>query len=161
MLHHGNPFRLFVTLLLVVAVPFCCCDFRTLLNGRASCRAASGTDGDETVSLVESIGTAHDDGASHQHATGHDAENGENHSPTPCGPGHDKHDCICGKNDGKMQTVHKSTVELPTPVVVAVLDWTLAADLIPRATSPVPYREMSASNRLPTSLLGMHCALIV
>ncbi|MBS0190570.1 MAG: hypothetical protein JSR52_05415 [Planctomycetes bacterium] len=60
-----------------------------------------------------------------------------------------------------MLTVQKSTVELPAPVVVAVLDWSIAVDLFPPTTTRVPYRGSSAIIRPPTSLLRQHCALIV
>lgn len=162
MLHRSSPTRLLVTLLLVVAVPFCCCDFRSFLSGCASCGAEGPATGhDEVVAHVDADGAAHDHAACHQHATGHAPENADNHAPLPCGPGNDTHDCNCGKNDGKMLTVQKPTVELPTSVIVAVLDWTLTADLAPRAISRMPYRDISAVARPPTSLLRMHCALIV
>ena len=32
MLHRGSTFRLFITLLLAVAVPMCCCNFRMWLS---------------------------------------------------------------------------------------------------------------------------------
>ena len=162
MLHRSSPFRLLVTLLLVVAVPFCCCDFRSLLGGCASCGAERpATAHDEMVAHARADGSAHEHGACHQHATGHTRENADNHTPLPCGPGNDKHNCNCGKNDGKMLTVQKPTVELPASVVVAVLDWTMAADLVPLAVSRMPIRDISAVARPPTSLLRMHCALIV
>ncbi len=102
----------------------------------------------------------HDHAAPHQHATGH-TQHGNGESPVPCGPGDEKHKCNCEKNDGKMLTVQKLTVDLPTPVVVAVLVWSMAMDFVPPATIQVQYRGNSASVRPPTSLLRQHCALIV
>ena len=36
-----NPFRRFITLLLIAALPLCCCDVRLLLGGGAMCRAVA------------------------------------------------------------------------------------------------------------------------
>lgn len=60
-----------------------------------------------------------------------------------------------------MLSVEKSTVQLSVPVVVAVLDWTLASDLLPPAQFRAHERQVRAVERPPTSLLRMHCALIV
>jgi hypothetical protein len=159
MLHRGSPFRLLVTLLLVVAVPFCCCNFRSLLSACSSCQAAPVAE-----EVEASLGHSHDaDGdhaTPHQHATGHKQHEG-GQSSVPCGPGDEKHHCNCEKNDGKMLTVQKSTVELPMPVVVAILDWSMAVGMLLPATDQVQFRGSSAIVRPPTSLLRQHCALIV
>lgn len=161
MLHRSSPIRFLLTILLVVAVPLCCCDLRSLLGGCASCEAAPDKDGAETVSHDHADVTTHEHGACHQHATGHAAESADTHSRPPCNPENDKHDCDCGKNNSKMLTVEKSTVELPAPVIVATLDWTHVAELVPTAVSRAHYRDASAIARPPTSLLRQHCALIV
>jgi hypothetical protein len=159
MLHRGSPFRLLVTLLLVVAVPFCCCNFHSMLTTCSSCQAAPVAKEVE-ASHGRSHDADHDHAVPHQHATGH-TQGGSGESPAPCGPGDEKHKCNCEKNDGKMLTVQKSTVELPTPVIVAVLDWSMAVDLLPSAAIRVQYRGNLAIARPPTSLLRQHCALIV
>ncbi|HMN39758.1 MAG TPA: hypothetical protein PKE29_02865 [Phycisphaerales bacterium] len=148
-----------MTLLLVVAVPFCCCNFRSLLSTCSSCQAAPVADEPE-ASHDRSHDSDHDLAAPHQHATGH-KQHEDGQSSVPCGPGDEKHHCNCEKNDGKMLTVQKSTVELPMPVVVAILDWSMAADMLPPAAIRVQYRGSLAIARPPTSLLRQHCALIV
>ncbi len=159
MRHRSSPIRLLGTLLLVVAVPFCCCNFHSMLTTCSSCQAAPVAKEVE-ASHGRSHDADHDHAVPHQHATGH-TQGGSGESPAPCGPGDEKHKCNCEKNDGKMLTVQKSTVELPTPVIVAVLDWSMAVDLLPSAAIRVQYRGNLAIARPPTSLLRQHCALIV
>ncbi|MFA6043891.1 MAG: hypothetical protein WC718_02805 [Phycisphaerales bacterium] len=161
MLQRGSPFRLLVTLLLVVAVPFCCCNFRSLLSTCSSCQAAPAAEEEEVeASHGYSYHADSDHAAPHQHATGH-KQHEEGQSSIPCGPGDEKHHCNCEKNDGKMLTVQNSTVELPMPVVVAILDWSIAVDMLPPAATRVLYRGNVAVARPLTSLLRQHCALIV
>ena len=159
MLHRGSAFRLLVTLLLVVAVPFCCCNFRSLLTTCSSCQASSVME-DVEASRGHLHDADRDHAVPHHHATGH-TQHGDGKSPVPCGPGDEKHKCNCEKNDGKMLTVQKSTVELPMPVVVAILEWSMAADMLPPAAIRVEYRRNLAIARPLTSLLRQHCALIV
>ena len=157
MLNRNSPFRFVLTLLLALAVPFCCCDFRSLLTGCVSCDAEAPVK-TETVAVLAG---GHDH-ASHSHCHGHSPK-GEDHNGSTPGkaPEKDKHDCSCGKNTGKMLTVEKSTLELPAPVVVAILDWSLLTDLAP--LDPFKGREVEKRvvERPQTSLLRMHCALIV
>lgn len=106
-------------------------------------------------------GLSHDHSSHHEHQDGPASQNGDDHAPNPCAPGNDKHDCDCGKNSGMMLTVEKSTVELPAPVVIAVLDWTLSIDVLPTALFRGLDREQRVVERPHTSLLRLHCALIV
>jgi hypothetical protein len=160
MLHRGSPFRLLVTVLLAVAVPFCCCDFRSLLSGCTSCEAA--TPGSSQTVAVHSDADAGHDHATHSHCHGHAPTGDDQDGSTPGkAPEKDQHDCSCGKNTGKMLTVEKSTLELPAPVIVAILDWSRMSDLRPLD----PFKGCEIENRVAerpqTSLLRLHCALIV
>lgn len=159
MLQRGSPFRLLVTLLLVVAVPFCCCNFRSLLSTCSSCQAMPAAE-EVDASHGHSHDADSDHAVPHQHARDQ-TQHGDGESPAPCGPGDNKHQCNCEKNDGKMLTVQKSTVELPMPVVVAILDWSMAVDMLPPFSTRVLYRGNLAVARPLTSLLRQHCALIV
>lgn len=154
MLNRTSPFRFVLTLLLALAVPFCCCDLRSLLSGCASCDGSTGGD-------TRAIAT--DDGLStHSHCHGHSPKGDEQDGSTPAeAPEKDQHDCSCGKNTGKMLTVAKTTLELPAPVVVAILDWFVMSDLRPLDPFKGREPEQRAVKRLQTSLLRMHCALIV
>ncbi len=160
MLNRNSPFRCVLTLLLALAVPFCCCDFRSLLSGCTSCDEVA-PQGGQTVAVHSAAEAAHDH-ASHNHCHGH-APKGDDHDGSTPGkaPRKEQHDCSCGKNTGKMLTVEKSTLELPTPVVVATLDWSAITDL--RPLDPFKGREVEKRvvERPQTSLLRMHCALIV
>ncbi|MBN8646022.1 MAG: hypothetical protein J0L61_12370 [Planctomycetes bacterium] len=161
MLDRGSPFRLLVTVLLAVAVPFCCCNFHSWFSGCIPCQAPPSDRQGETLAHVHADGSSHDHSSHHEHQDGPASNNGDDHAPKPCSPGNDKHDCDCGKNSGMMLTVDKSTVELPAPVVIAVLDWTLSVDVLPTALFRGLDREQRVVERPQTSLLSLHCALIV
>ena len=60
-----------------------------------------------------------------------------------------------------MVTVEKSTVEVGKPIVVAVLPWALTPELLPLTHSHAFQHVTWPSARPPTSLLRLHCALIV
>ena len=161
MLHRDSPFRLLVTVLLAVAVPFCCCNFHSWFSGCIPCQAPASDRQGERLAHVHADGSSHDHSSHHEHQDGPASNNGDDHAPKPCAPGNDKHDCDCGKNSGMMLTVQKSSVELPAPVVVAVLDWALPADVLPTALFRGLDRERRVVERPQTSLLRLHCALIV
>lgn len=161
MLHRTSPFRFLLTVLLAVTVPFCCCDFHSVLSACAACESPA--TGREAHTQTHD----HADGAGHQHASTHhqkgdqDTPGDDHHGTIPDGPNHEKHDCTCDSSSGTMLSVEKSTVELPALVVVAVIDWVPLADLVPDALFRVHEREQRAVQRPPTSLLRLHCALIV
>jgi hypothetical protein len=154
----SGPFRSILTLILALAVPFCCCDLRALLTGCISCESAT-SGGGRSVGVQP--GDGHDCGG-HGHCHG-DAPSGTDQDGSTPGkePVQDSHDCSCGKTTGKMLTVEKSTIELPAPVLVAILDWSATSD--PRLFDAYRGREVDlrVRERLATSLLRMHCALIV
>lgn len=160
MLNRTSPFRFVLTLLLALAVPFCCCDLRSLLSGCASCDTSTG--GDTRTVAVHDDSEAHDTPATHSHCHGHSPKGDEQDGSTPAeAPEKDQHDCSCGKNTGKMLTVQKSTVELPVPVVIAVLAWAQPVDQVPLALIRGHERDQRVVQRPQTSLLRQHCALIV
>jgi hypothetical protein len=152
MLSLSSPIRVAVTILLVVAIPFCCCNFRSLLGG---CRACGSAQPSQELPVAKV--TQHHCHSSHENG---DELQSDSESPAPSTP-EEKHDCKCGKDDGKMLTVEKTTVEFPAPVMVAVLNWSLVSDLLPDGHLRVSLHDFSASARPPTSLLRIHCALIV
>lgn len=149
-----------VTLLLAAAVPFCCCDFRSILSGCASCGGQEQTESDAAVN-TETDGSEHCHGMGHEHAAGRGSHGNTDHCPAPGSPKNDKHDCNCGKSDGKMLSVQKFTIDFSVPVVIAVLDWKLAADVLPASAFRIQDRYSSGVQRPPTSLLRQHCALTV
>lgn len=159
MLHRHSTFRLFITLLLAVAVPMCCCDFRMWLTACEPCDAA------KSHASIEHTAHEHSAGGGHDHESDHHASTASNEgiepSSSPCGPGHDDdHDCTCGKQN-TLLTVAKSNLDLPTPVLVAILSFPAFAD----SSALPPFRAIErglwVSARPPTTLLRLHCALIV
>lgn len=55
----------------------------------------------------------------------------------------------------------KLRVELPVPVLVAILDWVLTSDRVSLAQITSNRHDVWAAARPPTSLLRQHCALVV
>gem|GEM_PF-2816422 len=163
----GSPFRLLVALLLATAVPFCCCNLHCWLSvygqrhsvtPHASVEHAVHCHGkaDITVNDADHQPEHHAD-----HATGStDSE----HHPSPCRPGHNDHndhnDCCCGKHT-TLLTVAKTTLNLPAPVLEAILP--LVVDIDAGVVTPFQTRVLAVSH-LPApaaTLLRLHCALIV
>jgi hypothetical protein len=157
MLSPSSHFRTFVALLLAVVVPFCCCNFHSWLSACASCVPASSVDGDRQLAAKE-----HDHKGCH-HSGSKGSDSGGDHHQGPVSPedGSDQHDCTCGKNQAKMMAGEKPTIELPTAVLVAILNWTTVAWAAPEPSLTFVSGEVWACARPPTSLLRMHCALIV
>lgn len=80
----------------------------------------------------------------------------------PCGPHHeDQNDCSCGKHDAKMLTGAKPSVEPPVSVIIAILDWVVTTDRASLAQITINRHDAWATARPPTSLLRLHCALVV
>ena len=162
MLYRGSTFRLLVSLLLVVAVPFCCCNFHAWVSACSSC------DDHADRGLVVGVAHQHSDASTHDHdgdyptdsgRDGHDAHRDKN---VPCGHHHnDQDDCSCDKHDAKMLTGAKPSVEPPVPVLIAILDWVLTTERIPLAQITINRHDVWATARPPTSLLRLHCALVV
>lgn len=157
----STPLRALIAVLVTVGMQLCCCS--TAWFGCAACTNGAG------ASLATGAHGGHDDlVASHDHdpMTGHDhgvSKSVPHDDGSPCG-GHDgkpdKGKCTCSTQDPKSRASEPSKVDLPTPVLVAVLPtW----DPIP--PSPVGFRSLSLLERPlvrpATSLLHQHCALIV
>jgi hypothetical protein len=156
-----SSFRIFVTLLLAVAVPFCCCNFHLWLNVCVPCEAATRHE------VVEPVAHFHEDRVAHNHETDRPADritsftDGHGPSPSPCGPGHeDDNDCTCGKQH-TLVAAAKLNLDLPAPVLVAILSFPGFADVSALPTFRAIERELWLSPRPATTLLRLHCALVV
>lgn len=157
MLTRSNHFRTFVALLLAVVVPFCCCNFHSWLSVCASCVPTPSVDTHAQVAAKE-----HDHNGCHHSGVQTTPSSGDHHKdPTSPDDGSDPHDCTCGKNQAKMMAGEKPTIELPTTVLVAILNWTAVAWASSEPSHTFVTGEVWACARPPTSLLRMHCALIV
>jgi len=162
---HGNSSRLIVSLLLAVMVPFCCCNFHSWLSVCVPCEGAT------HQSSIKLAGHHHSDRAVHERDFDQHAEHHAEHATalavssesesSPCGPGHDNdHDCTCSKQQTLMM-VAKTTVDFPTPVLVAVVSFPTVVDLGVSNSFHIAGRDLWESARPPTTLLYLHCALIV
>ena len=160
MLSRSVQFRNFIAILLVVAIPFCCCDFRSLLGGSLSCQADSllkhRLAGDRLSSAVEHGRETH--ACCHGKSLNHEGTPG----PKPGnGPADEPQDCSCDKSGGKMLSVEKPSIHAPAQVVVAILDWCTRPELgAPNLASGREPLHLAVQRPL-TSLVRMHCALIV
>lgn len=150
----------FIVILLVVAIPFCCCNFRSLLGGSLSCQADSLLNdrhaGDRLSPAVEHGRDTH--ACCHGKSLNHEG------TPEPKpgnGPNDEPQDCSCDKSGGKMLSVEKPSIHAPAQVVVAILDWCTRPELgaLNLASGRDPLHL--AVQRPLTSLVRMHCALIV
>ena len=147
-----SPIRRLITILLMVSMPLCCCNFRSL--GRCC----------GPVGAPASSSHVHEHGAVDEHADchgGHEVTNAPS-GTDPCGPGHDDGDqCACGKSLTKMGLVGKPVVEIPALAFVAILP----LPTMPLADSvPTHVASFWAARLLvppATTLLRLHCALTV
>lgn len=153
-------YRNIVAILWVVAIPFCCCNLRTLLAGDMARRAASYSDDGPVLAMTsptEDQGPRARSCCQDNSAT----KSGASHSGPQNDPSDQQRDCSCDKSGGKMLSVEKSALELPAQVVVAALEWAPRPEL----RHPDPVRGHvefpPADHRSLTSLVRMHCALIV
>ncbi len=155
MVQRASPFRLLVTLLLAVAVPFCCCNFHSWLSACGPCEAAEHSDDGDLALTGDHVKQTSD----HQDADA-PLSHHEDHN-APCGPSKDKDGpCSCGKSNAPMLTVEKSGMDLPMPVLLAVLPHSFVSPLVQSVCSDVR-RDSTSLARPPTSLLRLHCALTV
>lgn len=160
MLHRDSPFRLLVTVLLAVAVPFCCCNFHSLLSSCVPCEAATHHDAAKPVADHHSDGAVHDHDSDHHSGPTTAHNDGSEPGQSPCGPGHDDDDCTCGKQN-TLLTIAKQTVEFPSPVLVAILSFPTIAESWALCPFSAMDRGLWTAVRPPTTLLRLHCALIV
>ncbi len=153
-------FRSFIVILLVVAIPLCCCNFRMLLAGEMGCHAAFFL---EDGLVRASPSPAKDHGSRAQGCChGKSATKSGASDPGPENdPSDQPRDCSCDKSGGKMLSVEKSALELPAQVVAVAFEWAPRPEL--RPLDPVRGHEQfpPAVYRPLTSLVRMHCALIV
>lgn len=160
MLIRSVQFRSLVAIVLMVAIPFCCCNFRSLFTGDLECRTAFAS---EAGLLRASPSPAEDhrpptQGCCHGKSV---TTNGTADSEPTNEPSDQPRDCSCDKTGGKMLSVEKPAVELPAQVLVAVFEWAEWPEL--RLVDPVIGRVLlsHAVHRPLNSLVRMHCALIV
>lgn len=159
MLNRNGPFRFVLTLLLALAVPFCCCDFRSLLGGCGSCESAGPAD---SPAVAPSHADSDDGHGARCHCHGRSPQRKDHDRPTrEQAPRNDRHGCLCGKTTGKMLSVEKAAFGIPTPVLVAILECPTTRCLEPGALVRIQYAAARGPMRPTTSLLRMHCALIV
>lgn len=159
MLARRSQVRAFVALLLACVVPFCCCNLRMLIGG-LSCQA--GTLPQDKPGVARLIGTADHAPATGGCCHGRPASEGANSdSNSENTPTDDPQDCSCGNDGGRLLAVEKSTVEAPVQVVVAVLEWSHRPEPRPHDVAGGRGRFDEAVPRPLTSLVRMHCALIV
>jgi hypothetical protein len=156
MLSRNGHFRTCLSLLLAVVVPFCCCNFHSLLTACEACVPACA--GHE--SRTEAANGHDDNDHEHLHASGArpGSETRHHHGEPSDG---DTQDCTCGKHEAKMLSGEKPTIELPTAGLVAILNWVAVPSSVAEQSRPFSNGEVWASARPPTSLLRLHCALIV
>ncbi len=157
MLFRSSQFRTFIALLMAVVVPFCCCNFHAWVSACASCVPAAVVDGDRHVTASE-----HDHHGCHHSGTDAARSSGDHHeTPTSPGDGSDPHDCTCGKDQAKMMSGEKPTIDFALAVLVATLNWITSNWTSVEPAHTFVSGEVWACARPPTSLLRLHCALIV
>lgn len=160
MLLRSDQFRSLVIILVIVAIPFCCCNFRSLLGGNSACHNPLFSE-ESLVSASPSQAKDHAPPAVGCCRGKSLAESGiSNWEPTN-DPSDQPRDCSCDKGGGKMLSVEKPALELPAQVAVVALEWAQWPEL--RTLSPVSGRGhlSPAVHRPLTSLVRLHCALMV
>lgn len=156
MFSRNSHFRTCLSLLLAVVVPFCCCNFQSLLTACEACvPACSGHDGHAAAAN----GHAHNNHEDADESGERSDSETRHHHDTPSDGDHQ--DCTCGKHEAKMLSGEKPTIELPTAVLVAILNWVAIPSSAAEPSRPFTNGEIWAAVRPPTSLLRLHCALIV
>jgi hypothetical protein len=147
---HG-PWRVLLSILLVLTVPLCCCNLHAA-TGHA--HRPSPVDGH--AAAPGHYSHAHHSGAGHGHGPASTYADGQC-SPEPEGD----HKCSCGKHDVRMMPGERLGVPMIDCVVLTVVTWTAPPVIEPAAAPPVQFGGHDTPDRPPTALLRMHCALIV
>jgi len=153
-----------VALLLAAAVPFCCCNLHCWLSVYGQRDSATPhASGEKAVHCHGKADIPVND-ANHQsehhadHATG---STGSKHDSSPCNNGHNDHNnCCCGKHT-TLITVAKTTLDLPAPVLEAILPLVVDVDTGVGTAFQTRVRAQSHLPALAATLLRLHCALIV
>jgi hypothetical protein len=164
MLARSVQFRSVIAMVLVVVMPFCCCNISMLLGEGPTCRSESFVnDQPDGVHLSRAVDhrrasrtCCQSTSASERESSSSNSESNPTHDPT-----HKPHDCSCDKANGKLLVVEKPSIEVPAQIVVAVLDWCWRTELQPLAVVSERESLHQAVQRPMTSLVRMHCALIV
>jgi hypothetical protein len=146
-----------VAALLSVSVPLCCCQGRQVLGliwGGGGVYTLTVAGGDHHAS-------ADHDPASHR---SHELEEDHRNSAPPCEDGScdDTGDCDCGHTNllAVSPTGPAASAELSVPPLFPMLAGSAPQALTPRLPDAVRARAALVP-RPPTSLLRLHCALIV
>ena len=145
------PFRTMIAALLLVAVPFCCCE------GQVVPRALDGLSG------IQSVLKSGDHESAEQHAHDHSPSHGgctpgSDGQSTPCD---DDGPCDCAQHEQAKQLPESPTMpDLSGGALVHVLPSFDPGYWLPDA--PVrTFFSVAAIPRPSTSLLRLHCALII
>ncbi len=155
-----NHFRLFITALLAVVVPFCCCNLTSLLDeagpfdvtSRASVRTAAAR-ADTAEGVVQTMEAC---------CKSKPRQSREHEQPAPEDSREKgKRDCLCCQAAGMMLTLKNTTLELSAPVVVAICQWERVPETRPACELRRHQAEARAIERHQSSLLRLHCALNV
>lgn len=146
----GRTFRLVLALLMAVWSPVCLCQ-------RSHTLAAARGPSQEVV-------RSHHDGADEHHhrvdATDPHQPSDENGEPgAPCHD-HDGPGCECSKL-APANVKPKQGLKATISQLVVTLQWSLFEPVRPGAVVAPLIRDSNPAPRPPTTLLGMHCALIV
>ena len=161
----GGPFRYVLTLILAVAVPCCCCSFQVLMNAGGGCASPS-----HAVTASGANSSCHKQGKSscHQkeskpgHEEGQLATTRGDDSASSADVGHTHEGgCACVKHDAKMLTTVKLAVEFSPPVLIALLPWPELSQVALSLPTGFQSQFDRPLPRTETSLLRLHCALIV
>jgi hypothetical protein len=141
-----------VTLLVAVAVPFCCCSFRSWLGAQATCHRG--------VPLVASAAAPNDElPPCHRHLKGvATVEKDDTDPATPEVPrGDPDGPCTCGKHYIGAEPI---SIDFTASPLIAVLP-VGAPDLTTTAFAVRAAPHGLVPPRPQTSLLRLHCALLV
>lgn len=143
--------RWMVATLMAVALPFCCC------NGRLVTQAIGALAAIPTVALAPH----HDETGSLHHGDREPAHgccpSGPSDRPTPC---EDDGPCDCDQHKQVKQLPESPTTVDYSGTLVAVLSSVAPAGWVPEPPS-IARLSPAAVPRPPTSLLRLHCALII
>lgn len=141
-------------------MPFCCCSFRMVLGGSLSCQ--TGTLPQDRLGGARLIATVEHSSAPRACCHGESASEGVYSGlNSEDNPTDDPQGCSCDKGGGKMLSVEKPSVEAPVHNVVALIDWSQRSEVWPLDLASARERIHQAVQRPLTSLVRMHCALIV
>ncbi len=147
--------RVVLALYLAFALPWCCC---RMSAAAACCESADPPDAtaSRTVDAHVREGHHHDHG-DHHHQHGDQAPESDQ-APSPTGPSDHDDSCDCGCEAVGSLLLEKSvTIDYPVLTVAAVTWVASLAPLYRPSVRPLAARATGP----PTSLVRMHCALII